>query len=105
MQFVQNGVNRKRCGELHRRCIQRPRPYRKRNLRRSSRVGVLLKADQAEGGPGWLDAEIVEALDTNLTMVSSVREKLVTEGLDAVLPRKKRETPPIPPIPAFAHRR
>jgi hypothetical protein len=25
---------------------------------------ILLKADQAEGGPGWLDAAIVEALDT-----------------------------------------
>jgi hypothetical protein len=59
---------------------------------------ILLKADQAEGGPGWLDAEIVEALDTNPTMVSRVREKLVTEGLDAVLTRKKRETPPVAPI-------
>lgn len=59
---------------------------------------ILLKADQAEGAPGWLDAEIVEALDTNLTMVSRVREKLVTEGLDAVLTRKKRETPPVPAI-------
>ena len=59
---------------------------------------ILMKADQAEGGLGWLDADIVEALDTNLTMVSSVREKLVTEGFDAVLTRKKRETPPIPPV-------
>ena len=59
---------------------------------------ILLKADQAEGGPGWLDAQIAEALDTNLTMVSRVREKLVTEGLDAVLTRKKRETPPVPAI-------
>ncbi|HEX5999899.1 MAG TPA: IS630 family transposase [Hyphomicrobiaceae bacterium] len=59
---------------------------------------ILLKADQAEGGPGWLDAQIVEALDANLTMVSRVREKLVTEGLDAVLTRKKRETPPVPAI-------
>ena len=59
---------------------------------------ILLKADSAEGGPAWLDAEIVEAFDTNLTMVSRVREKLVTEGLDAVLARKKRETPPIPAI-------
>ena len=39
---------------------------------------ILLKTDQAEGGPSWLDAEIVEALDTNLTMVSRVREKMVT---------------------------
>lgn len=59
---------------------------------------ILLKADQAEGGPGWLDTQIVEALDTNLTMVSRVREKLVSEGLDAVLTRKKRKTPPVQPI-------
>jgi hypothetical protein len=31
-------------------------------------------------------------------MVMRVREKLVTEGLDAVLVRKKRETPPTPAI-------
>ena len=59
---------------------------------------ILLKADVAEGGPGWLDAQIVEALDTNPTMVSRVREQLVTEGLDAVLTRKRRETPPVPAI-------
>jgi hypothetical protein len=59
---------------------------------------IHLKADQAEGGPAWLDAAIVEALDTNLTMVLRVCEKLVTEGPDAVLTRWKRETPPIQPI-------
>ncbi len=59
---------------------------------------ILLKADQSEGGPGWLDAEILDALDTNLTMVSRTREAFVPQGLDAVLVRKKRETPPIPAI-------
>jgi hypothetical protein len=59
---------------------------------------ILLKADQSDAGEGWLDEQIVKALDTNLTMVSRVREKLVTEGLDAVLTRKKRETPPVMPI-------
>jgi Homeodomain-like domain len=59
---------------------------------------ILLKADRAEGGPGWLDAQIIEALDTNLTMVSRVRETFVTKGFDAVLTRKKRETPPTAPI-------
>ena len=59
---------------------------------------ILLKADIGEGGPGWFDAQIVEALDTNMTMVSRVREAFVTEGLDAVLTRKKRETPPIQAI-------
>ena len=59
---------------------------------------ILLKADTAKGGPGWLDAAIIEALDTNLSMVSRVRETVVTEGLDAVLTRKNRETPPVPAI-------
>ena len=54
---------------------------------------ILLKADQ-----GWVDEEICRALDTNITMVARVREMLVTEGLEAVLTRKKRETPPIEPI-------
>ena len=59
---------------------------------------ILLKADTATGAPGWLDDRIVEALDTNLTMVSRVRETFVTKGLDAVLTRKQRETPPVPAI-------
>jgi len=59
---------------------------------------ILLKADQAESAPGWLDAAIVSALDTNLMMVMRVRETFVMKGLDAVLTRKKRETPPTPAI-------
>lgn len=59
---------------------------------------ILLKADQSEAGEGWSDEAICKALDTNITMVERVRAKLVEEGLDAVLTRKKRETPPIPPI-------
>lgn len=59
---------------------------------------ILLKADKSEAGEGWADEDICTALDTNVSMVARVREKLVTEGLDAVLARKKRETPPIQPI-------
>ena len=59
---------------------------------------ILLKADKSEAGEGWADEDICRALDTNVTMVARVREKLVSEGLDAVLTRKKRETPPIQPI-------
>jgi hypothetical protein len=59
---------------------------------------IVSKADAGEGGPGWPDAEIVEALETDLTMLMRVREKLVTEGLDAVLTRKKRETLPVAAI-------
>lgn len=59
---------------------------------------ILLKADQSDAGEGWSDETICRALDTNVTMVERVRAKLVEEGLDAVLTRKKRETPPIQPI-------
>lgn len=59
---------------------------------------ILLKADQGEGGARWTDERICEALDTNVTMVRRVRERLVTEGLDAALTRKKRERPPVEPI-------
>jgi hypothetical protein len=55
-----------------------------------------MKADQSEGGPGRLDAEIVEALDTNLTTVLRTRETSVTEGLGAVLTCNKHQIPPVP---------
>jgi len=59
---------------------------------------ILLKADQGEGGEAWKDEQICTALDTNITMIARAREKFVEQGLDAVLTRKKRETPPIQPI-------
>jgi hypothetical protein len=59
---------------------------------------IVLKADQGAGGEGWTDERICEALETNITMVARTRAKLVNEGLDAVLARKKRARPPIEPI-------
>jgi hypothetical protein len=59
---------------------------------------ILLKADRGPLGPSWTDDRIVEALDTNPSMVTRVRRQLVEEGLEAVLSRKKRATPPITPI-------
>src|SRR5262249_2263371 len=41
---------------------------------------ILLKADQGEAGESWADQEICRALDTNVTMIARVREKLVSEG-------------------------
>ena len=65
---------------------------------RLTKARILLKADQSEDGEGWSDSKIVEALDTTEAMVYRVRKQLVEEGLEAVLSRKKRETPPIAPI-------
>ncbi len=59
---------------------------------------ILLKADQAADGEGWTGVRICEALETNIIMVARTRAKLVNEGLDAVLARKKRARPPIEPI-------
>jgi hypothetical protein len=59
---------------------------------------IVLKADQGAGGEGWTDERICEALETNITMVARTRAKLVTEGLAAVLARKKRARPPVEPI-------
>jgi len=59
---------------------------------------ILLKADQGPLGQGWTDDRIVQALDSNPSMVVRARRQLVEEGLEAVLTRKRRATPPIPPI-------
>jgi len=60
------------------------------------RANILLKADV--DGPNWPDVKIAEALSCRTRTIENVRRRLVTEGLDAVLNRKKRETPPTPKI-------
>lgn len=56
---------------------------------------ILLKADEASEGGGWTDQRIIEALDTNESMVYRTRRTLVEHGFSAVLNRKKRQTGPI----------
>ena len=46
---------------------------------------ILLKADEAEGGPAWTDAAVCHALDVGLCTVMRVRERFVEEGLEAAL--------------------
>ena len=58
------------------------------------RAQILLRADA--DGPAWTDAKIAEAHNCSVRMVESVRERLVTEGFEAALERKKRATPPTP---------
>ena len=56
------------------------------------RAHILLKADA--DGLAWTDALIAKAYDCRTKTVENVREKFVTEGFDAALNRKKRDTPP-----------
>ena len=66
--------------------------------RRLLKARILLKADVSEAGEGWSDSRIIEALDASPSMVYRVRKQLVEEGFAAVLSRKQRATPAVPPI-------
>ncbi len=62
---------------------------------RLMKARILLKADVPEGGEGWSDNQIIEALETSPSMVYRVRKQLVEEGFEAVLSRKPRATPAV----------
>ena len=59
---------------------------------RVRRAQILLKADA--DGPNWTDQKIADAFDCRRKTVENVRKCLVTEGFEAALNGKKRETPP-----------
>lgn len=54
---------------------------------------MLLKADQGQEGPGWPDQQIADAFGAHQTTVESLRKRLVEQGLDAALQRKKQAGP------------
>lgn len=56
---------------------------------------ILLKADVSDAGEGWSDSRLIEAFETNASMVYRVRKQLVEEGFAAVLSRKQRATPAV----------
>jgi transposase len=49
---------------------------------------ILLKADEAAGGPAWTNAAIIEALEITDLTVTRIRKRFVEGGLDAALHRK-----------------
>jgi len=55
----------------------------KADVRGLKHAQVLLKADQAEGGPAWPDERIVAALDIGIATVQRLRQRFVEEGLQA----------------------
>jgi transposase len=65
----------------------------KASARTLTRARILLKADQADGGPAWLDADIAEALDCGLRTVERVRQRFVERDLDDALTHKEQQTP------------
>ena len=57
---------------------------------------ILLQADQSDGGLGWTDQPMCDALHIGRVTGARIRQTFVCEGLDAVLQRKKRVHPPVP---------
>jgi transposase len=70
----------------------------KRSARTLTRARILLKADQAQGGPAWGDGRIADALGCGRRTVERVRQRLVEEGLDAALTHKPQCRPSRQPV-------
>src|SRR3954471_7559054 len=63
--------------------------------RRLAHARILLHADQGEGGPGKIDAEIAEAVGMSVATIERVRQRFVEEGLETALsPRPPRRLYP-----------
>ena len=60
----------------------------KADARKRVHARVLLQADAFEGGPGWLDAAISEALRVSVRAIERVRQRFVEDGLQAALLRR-----------------
>ncbi len=56
--------------------------------RKLTHARILLKVDQSPGGPGWVDAAIVEAVEVSQPTISRVRQQFMAEGLEAALNRR-----------------
>src|SRR4051794_6776299 len=65
----------------------------RRSARTLTRARILLKADQADGGPAWDDAAIAEALGCGHRTVERVRQRFVERGPDAALAHKPQDRP------------
>jgi hypothetical protein len=71
--------------EEERQSLQRLVSAGKGAARKLTRARVLLLADQAPGGPGRSDPEIVAALGCGQATVERVRQQFVELGLEAAL--------------------
>lgn len=58
------------------------------DARKPVHARVLLQADASEGGPGWLDAAISDALRVSVRTIGRVRQRFVEDGLQAALLRR-----------------
>jgi transposase len=90
--FATEGVMEKRyrvtLTEVERQELRAMVTAGKAAARKLVRARVLLLADQAEGGPGKSDPEIIDALGCGRATVERIRKQFVEEGLEETLQPK-----------------
>ncbi len=79
---VRNKKYMVRLGPEERESLERLVRRGKAAARKISRARILLKADAGEGGPGWTDQRIADALDVSFRTAENVRRRCVEEGLE-----------------------
>ena len=58
-------------------------------------ANILLGVDESDAGPKMKDADAARAFNVSVRSIESLRKRLVEEGLDAALDRKKQVRPSI----------
>ena len=69
----------------------------KSNAQKIKHANILLACDESESVKRS-DVEVAQLFHCHAKTVYNIRERFVEQGLEAALERKKRETPPRPPI-------
>lgn len=69
----------------------------KNSAKAIKRANILLALDERQGKVATQEA-IAERFNTTTTLVHTVAKQFVEQGLEVVITRKKRETPPVAPI-------
>lgn len=63
------------------------------SAKKRTHAQILLLADCGRHGPGWKDEAVAEACRVTVRTVENVRKRLVLEGMDAALNRKRQVRP------------
>lgn len=58
------------------------------SARKLTHARILLKADQAPDGPGWVDDRIADAVEVSQPTVARIRRQYVEDGFEAALNRR-----------------
>jgi transposase len=69
----------------------------KSNAKKIKHANILLAVDETVNGR-VSDQEVAQQFHCHANTVANIRERFVEEGLESALERKKRLTPPTPPL-------